>query len=151
MFLEIYEMNFNPTMSPHIGMHQSHSLTRFEKSPVRDNTFSDQCSFLGNQPPTPPLSQHYYLLLTQCKMLGQGRGRWAVSQKPKFHHIFLLGKQLLKLTCPMGKGAASHPVTKSLPKASKTWPGTSKCESCLPKGQAGIHDFSTPNLTQVRD
>ena len=51
--------NFNPTMSPHIGMHQSHSLTRFEKSPVRDNTFSDQCSFLGNYPPTPPLSQHY--------------------------------------------------------------------------------------------
>ena len=51
----------------------------------------------------------------------------------------------------MGKGAASHPVTKSLPKASKTWPGTRKCESCLPKGQAGIQDFSTPNLTKVRD
>ena len=56
--------NFNPTMSPHIGMHQSHSLTRFEKSPVRDNTFSDQCSFLGNYPPTPPLGQQYYLLIT---------------------------------------------------------------------------------------
>ena len=37
--------------------------------------------FLGNCPPTPPLSQHQYLLLTQGKMLAQGRGRWAVSQK----------------------------------------------------------------------
>ena len=27
--------NFNPAMSPHIVMHQSHSLTRFEKSPVQ--------------------------------------------------------------------------------------------------------------------
>ena len=47
----------------------------------------------------------------------------------------------------MGKGAASHPVTKSLPKASKKWRGTNECDSCLPKGQAGIQDFSTPNLT----
>ena len=28
--------NSIPTMSPHIGMHQSHSLTRFEKSPTQN-------------------------------------------------------------------------------------------------------------------
>ena len=40
----------------------------------------------------------------------------------------------------MGRGVANHPVTKSLPKASKKWPGTIKCESCLPKEQAKIQD-----------
>ena len=42
--------------------------------------FSDYYTFLGNCPPTPPLSQHKHLLLTQGKTLVQGRGRWAVSQ-----------------------------------------------------------------------
>lgn len=36
---------------------------------------------------------------------------------------------------------ASHPLSKSLTKASKTWPGQEKCKSCLPKWQAG---FSSP-------
>ena len=43
-----------------------------------------QIRFLVNCPPTPPLSQRCLLLLTQGKMLAQGRGRWSVSQKPQF-------------------------------------------------------------------
>ena len=43
----------------------------------------DQFRFLGNCPPTPPLSQHLHLLFIWGKMLSRGRGRWAVSQKPK--------------------------------------------------------------------
>ena len=42
--------------------------------------FSDYYTFLGNCPPTHPLSQNKHLLLTSGKMLAQGRGRWAVSQ-----------------------------------------------------------------------
>ena len=44
----------------------------------------DQFRFLGNCPPTPPLSQHLHLLFIWGKMLFRGRGRWAVSQKPKW-------------------------------------------------------------------
>ena len=44
---------------------------------------ADQFRFLGNCPPTPPLSQHLHLLFIWGKMLSKGRGRWAVSQKPK--------------------------------------------------------------------
>ena len=44
----------------------------------------DQFRFLGNCPPTPPLSQHLHLLFIWGKMLSRGRGRWAVSQKPKW-------------------------------------------------------------------
>ena len=40
--------------------------------------------FLGNCPPTPPLTQRKRLLLTWDKMLGYGRGRLSVSQKSKF-------------------------------------------------------------------
>ena len=43
----------------------------------------DQFRFLGNCPPTPPLRQHLHLLFIWGKMLSRGRGRWAVSQKPK--------------------------------------------------------------------
>ena len=38
-------------------------------------------TFLGNCPPTPPLSQHVALSETYVLMLALGRGRWAVSQK----------------------------------------------------------------------
>ena len=44
----------------------------------------DQFRFLGNCPPIPPLSQHLHLLFIWGKMLSRGRGRWAVSQKPKW-------------------------------------------------------------------
>ena len=43
--------------------------------------------FLGNCSPTPPLSQHQHLILTLDKMMAQGRGRWAVSMKPKLIRI----------------------------------------------------------------
>ena len=36
-------------------------------------------TFLGNCPPTPPLSQHFALSEKQVLMLTHGRGRWAVS------------------------------------------------------------------------
>ena len=42
-----------------------------------------QFSFLGNCPPTHPLSQHYALSGKLVLMLAQGRGRWAVSHKAK--------------------------------------------------------------------
>ena len=35
--------------------------------------------FLGNCPPTPPLSQNFALSEKQVLMLFYGRGRWAVS------------------------------------------------------------------------
>ena len=35
----------------------------------RKQGFSDQFSLLGNCPPTPPLSQHYHLLLTEGKIV----------------------------------------------------------------------------------
>ena len=38
-------------------------------------------TFLGNCPPSPPLSQHFALSEKQVLMLTYGRGRWAVSQK----------------------------------------------------------------------
>ena len=44
-----------------------------------------QFRFLRNCLPTPPLSQHFALSEKQVLMLSQGRGRWAVSQKPKFN------------------------------------------------------------------
>ena len=33
-------------------------------------TCLDQFKFLGNYPPTPPLSQHYHVVLTKGKILG---------------------------------------------------------------------------------
>ena len=55
---------------------------------------------------------------------------------------FLLGKELLMLTCPIGKGLASHPPIKSLFKRSRQKrPRQAKCLSCVPKGQAGIQVF----------
>ena len=60
---------------------------------IRYDKKKDQFRFLGNCPPTPPLSQHYHLFLTWGKMLASGRGRWAVSQKPK-----LMQKNLLHFT-----------------------------------------------------
>lgn len=58
--------------------------------------------------------------------------------------IFLLNKQLLKLTFPMGKGPGSHPQQKSLSERSKKWPRQAKCKSCLLKDQAGIQGFFSP-------
>ena len=37
--------------------------------PAEQGMFWDQFRFPGNCPPTPPLSQHYHLLLTQGKIL----------------------------------------------------------------------------------
>ena len=55
--------------------------------------------------------------------------------------IFLLGKLLLKLPCPKGKVPgtckSTHPLTKSLTKTTKKWPGASKMRELLAlKGQA---------------
>ena len=35
--------------------------------------------FLGNCPPTPPLSHHFALSEKKLLMLAEGRGRWVVS------------------------------------------------------------------------
>ena len=43
----------------------------------------DQFRFLGNCPPTPPLTQHFALSEKYVIMLTWERGRWKVSQKPK--------------------------------------------------------------------
>ena len=40
-----------------------------------------QFRFLGNCPPTPPLSQHFALREKQVLMLAWGRGRWVVSER----------------------------------------------------------------------
>ena len=41
------------------------------------NLVLDHSTFLGNSPPTPLLTQPlFFLIITQSKMLGQGRGRW---------------------------------------------------------------------------
>ena len=47
-------------------------------------TKMDQLRLLGNCPPTPPLTQHFALGEKWVLMLTWGRGRWAVSQKPKY-------------------------------------------------------------------
>ena len=41
----------------------------------------DHFTFLGNCPPTPPLSQHFARSEKKVLILAQGRGRWAVTQK----------------------------------------------------------------------
>ena len=46
--------------------------------------------FLGNCPPTPPLSHLFALSEKQVLMLPQGRGRWAVSQKSKLIRCLLI-------------------------------------------------------------
>ena len=45
--------------------------------------YTDQLRFLGNCPPTPPLSQRFALSEKLVLMLAQGRGRLTVSQKSK--------------------------------------------------------------------
>ena len=52
-------------------------------SAVIFNSKLDYLGFWGNCPPTPPLSQHFALSEKQVITLALGRGRWAVSQKPK--------------------------------------------------------------------
>ena len=42
--------------------------------------FRDQYQYLGNCPPTPPLTQQQSIDNNLRLMLGQGRGRWAVAQ-----------------------------------------------------------------------
>ena len=44
---------------------------------------TDQFMFLGNCPPTTPLTQHFALSEKSVIMLAWGRGRWVTSQKPK--------------------------------------------------------------------
>ena len=43
----------------------------------------DHFTFLGNCPPTPPLSQNFALSKNYVLMLVKGRGRWAGSKKRK--------------------------------------------------------------------
>ena len=81
-------------MRPHIGIHQSHSLTRFEDNTI---TFSDKLRFLGKLPTYP--SPKPTLLLTShlgqnVGLWGGGGGRWAVSRKPKLNHITFLAGQV---------------------------------------------------------
>ena len=68
-----------------------HNLVLVFNQLTSANDFIHQCSylsflqrhytFLGNCPPTPPLSQHVALSETYVLMLALGRGRRAVSQK----------------------------------------------------------------------
>ena len=44
---------------------------------------TDQFMFLGDCPPTTPLTQHFALSEKSVIMLAWGRGRWVTSQKPK--------------------------------------------------------------------
>ena len=45
----------------------------------------DQSRFLGNCPPSPPISQHFALSEKRVlTFMAQGRGRWASSQKTKY-------------------------------------------------------------------
>ena len=61
------------------------------------------CLSLGKYPPTPPLTQRLHLRLTWGKMLGQGRGRWAVCQKPKLiQNIKLSYIAQIRLRCWKG-------------------------------------------------
>ena len=74
---------------PHLhGSGQIFEWTRTYTDPlfVYSTEPKEPCKFLngdvsGKLPPTPPLGQHQHLLLTWGKMLPQGRGKWAVSQK----------------------------------------------------------------------
>ena len=50
--------------------------------------FLDQFRFVRNYPPTLPLRQHFTLSEKSVLMLAQGRGRWAVFQKPEVNPIF---------------------------------------------------------------
>ena len=60
----------------------SHSTVRvFKRIAWIIRSFRDHCTFLGNCPPTPPLSQHKQVLLGYGKMMAYGRSRLAVSQK----------------------------------------------------------------------
>ena len=72
--------------------------------PPLKETPSDQFRFLGNCPPTPPLSQHYHFLLTQGKTLAQGRGRRAISQKIKLTTPFTYLPQVMGLNFDWGLG-----------------------------------------------
>ena len=94
--------------------------------------FLDHFMFLGNCPPTPPLSHYFALSEKEVLVLVQGRGRWAVSQ----------AKLLLNLTCPNGKNQVRCPLTKSLTiRQARSGLRQAKFQNCLPKGQACIQDF----------
>lgn len=54
---------------------------------VSDSQFKYSLCF-PDCPPTPPISQQKHLLLTWCKMLAQGSGRWVVSQKRIMIRLF---------------------------------------------------------------
>ena len=58
--------------------------------------------------------------------------------------IFLLGKELLKLTCLMDRGPNKSSSNKIVNKDKQEVAQAAKCENCLTKQQAGIRDFSTP-------
>ena len=55
------------------------TLTNLFCSTIRE-TKLDQYQYLGNCPPTPPLTQQQSIDNKLRLMLGQGRGRWAVAQ-----------------------------------------------------------------------
>ena len=54
---------------------------RWERRPLKSEFGSIQV--FGKLPTYPFPKPNYHLLLDQGKMLAQGRGRWAVSQKPE--------------------------------------------------------------------
>ena len=62
-------------------------------------------TFLGNYPPTPPLSQRLHLLLTKGKNVCLGAGRWAVSRE----HVMIQG-----IRAAAGDRASGCKVTLSL-------------------------------------
>ena len=55
----------------------------------------------------------------------------------------ILGFEGLKLTYPMGMHSGKLSSNKII-NMSKKWPRQAKCDSCLTKGQTGIHGFSIP-------
>ena len=53
----------------------------FKAMAILDEDAIDQLRFLGNCPPTPPLTQNFAPSEMQMLTLSEGRGRWAVSQR----------------------------------------------------------------------
>ena len=73
-FLRVWKIPIGWEAPEGIRLH-TRSFVNIQCVPSHPLFFRLIITFLGNCPPTPPLSQHQHLLLTQGKMLAQGRGR----------------------------------------------------------------------------
>ena len=108
--MHVYLLFSIPMKVNFFGVKVGKQRRRQQKGPEKTSTYCHhglmgQLRFPGNCPPTLTLSRHYHLLLTQGKMLAQGRGRWEVFQKPKLIWVNFIGFQLLtEVSCYPGAG-----------------------------------------------